>query len=198
MSVWALALTIFFVANPIGNTPAFVALVKEFDFSRQKRILFREAVFSYLLAIFFLYLGQLFLSAIQVHTYAVSVSGGTLLFLVAVNMIFPPEEEEHKEEKHRVEPFIVPIATPLISGGGVLSTIMIYSGMGYGYPKMTAATTIAYAAVIVVVVSAAYLQKILGTRGLIALEQFMGMILSMISIQIIVTGIKSFIIAQSV
>ena len=193
MSIWALALTIFFVANPIGNTPAFVALVKEFDFHRQKRILFREAVFSYLLALFFLYLGKLFLSAIQVHTYAVSVSGGTLLFLVAMNMIFPPEEEGQKEEKHKVEPFIVPIATPLISGGGVLSTIMIYSAMEQGYGRMTIATTIAYAAVIVVVVSAAYLQKILGSRGLIALEQFMGMILSMISIQIIVTGVKSFI-----
>lgn len=192
MSIWSIALTLFLVANPIGNTPAFVALVKDFEFNRQKKILFREAIFSFLIALVFLFIGERFLNLIQIQSYAVSISGGTLLFLVALNMIFPPKRNGTTTSKP-IEPFIVPIATPLITGGGVLSTIMIYSAKEQNDLKIALAIVVAWSAVTVIVVSAAYLQKILGKRGLLALEQLMGMILSMISTEIIVKGIKLFI-----
>jgi multiple antibiotic resistance protein len=191
MSVWSIALTLFLVANPIGNTPAFVSLVKDFEFERQRKILFREAIISFLLAVFFLFIGDHFLEAIQIAPYAVSVSGGTLLFLVALKMIFPPKMPNGKDKKPQ-EPFIVPIATPLISGGGVLSTIMIYSAKEQNDLKIFFAIIIAWIGVTLVVVSSAYLQKILGRRGLLALEQLMGMILAMISMEIIVKGILMF------
>jgi len=192
MTIWSIALTFFLVANPIGNTPAFVTLVKDFPFERQRIILFREALFSYLLAIFFLFIGEHFLELIQIQPYAVSVSGGILLFLVALNMIFPPRATNGKERKP-VEPFIVPIATPLISGGGVLSTIMIYSAKEQNDLKLFWAICIAWVGVVAVVVSSAYLQKIFGRRGLLALEQLMGMILAMISMEIIVKGVLMFL-----
>lgn len=191
MTVWSIALTLFLVANPIGNTPAFVTLVKDFAFERQKIILFREAVISFLLAVFFLFIGEHFLSAIQIQPYAVSISGGTLLFLVALNMIFPPQNANGKDKKPQ-EPFIVPIATPLIAGGGTLSTIMIYSAKEQNDLKMFLAICIAWIGVIFVVVSSAYLQKVFGKRGLLALEQLMGMILTMISMEIIVKGVMMF------
>jgi len=53
--MFALALTFFLVANPIGNSPAIIALVKDFDLKQQKRILYREAIFALLLALFFQY-----------------------------------------------------------------------------------------------------------------------------------------------
>jgi multiple antibiotic resistance protein len=191
VSLWQIALTIFLVANPIGNTPAFVALVKNFPFERQKKILFRESLFSFFIALFFLFIGEQFLKVIQVKQYAVSVSGGTLLFLVALNMIFPPKDHAGEEKKPQ-EPFIVPIATPLISGGGVLSTIMIFSAKEPNTLLLTLAVTIAYVAVVGVVVSAAYLNRLLGEHGLLALEQLMGMILAMISTEIIVKGVLLF------
>ena len=191
MSVLQMALTLFLVANPIGNTPAFVALVKDFSFERQKKILFREALFSFFIALFFLFLGEQFLKIIQVKQYAVSISGGTLLFLVALNMIFPQKEIAGNERKPQ-EPFIVPIATPLISGGGVLSTIMIFSAKEPNILLLLLACVIAWVGVVGIVVSAAYLNRLLGSRGLLALEQLMGMILTMISIEIIVKGVLLF------
>lgn len=192
MSVWSIALTLFLVANPIGNTPAFVALVKDFEFDRQKKILFREGVFSFLIALFFLFIGERFLHIIQIQQYAVNISGGTLLFLVAINMIFPPKQSVSISQKP-VEPFIVPIATPLITGGGTLSTIMIYSAREQNDLKIALSIVIAWIGVIMVIVSAAYLQRILGKRGLLALEQLMGMILCMMSTEIIVKGVKLFL-----
>lgn len=197
MSVWSIALTIFLVANPIGNIPAILAIIKDFDFKRQKLILFREAVFSFLIAIIFLFIGEEFLQLIQIKQYTVSVSGGILLFLVSLNMIFPPKPSKEREGLHH-EPFLVPIATPLITGGGVLSTIMIYAAQEKSDMKMSFAICIAWVFVILILTLSAYLLKILGQRGLIALEQLMGMILSMIAMQIIVNGLKLFIEALSV
>jgi len=185
-------LTLFLVANPIGNTPAFVSLVKDFEFERQKKILFREAIFSFLIALFYLFLGEPFLAAIQIQPYAVSLSGGLLLFIVALRMIFPPQDTNGSTTRPQ-EPFIVPIATPLISGGGVFTTVMIFSRIEQNYTSMFLAITLAYFFVTLVVVSAAYLQKILGRRGLIAMEQLMGMILTLISMEIIVKGAHMFV-----
>ncbi len=192
MSLWSIALSLFLIANPIGNIPAFVTIVKDFPFDRQKIILFRESIFSFLIAVAFLYLGDAFLKTIKIQQFAVGLSGGTLLFLVSLGMIFPPEPTASKA-KSTIEPFIVPIATPLITGGGTLTTIMIYSAKEQNDLKITLACVIAWIAVTFVVVSSAYLNKLLGKRGLLALEQLMGMILSMISMDIIIKGASLFI-----
>ncbi|MDB6080991.1 MAG: MarC-family protein, partial [Chlamydiia bacterium] len=73
-----------------------------------------------------------------------------------------------------------------------LSTIMILAESQQNTPKLMAATMIAWTAVIAIVVSAAYLQKILGRRGLIAMEQLMGMMLAMLSVQLLVNGATKF------
>lgn len=192
LSVWNIALAFFLVANPIGNTPAFVSLVKDFDYKRQKQILFRESIFSFLIAFVFIFIGKPFLSALGIQSYSLSFCGGILLFLVSLNMIFPAVESANGI-KHPRDPFIVPIATPLITGGGVLSTIMIYSEQEQNMPKIMMATIIAWIAVTAIVVSAAYLQKILGRRGLLAMEQLMGMMLALMSMQLLVNGTTKFL-----
>ncbi|MCE5294392.1 MAG: hypothetical protein LLF94_07235 [Chlamydiales bacterium] len=192
MSIWQIALALFLVANPIGNAPAFVAIVKNFDFHRQRIILFREAIFSFLLALFYLFVGERFFSLLQIQPYAISLAGGTILFLIALGMIFPSNHGSSKDRLQQ-EPFIVPIAIPLISGGGVLSTIMYYSAKEQDTFKIFMAIVIAFIGVTAIVVSSAYLQKLLGKRGLAALEQLMGMILAMISMEIFVKGFTMFL-----
>ncbi len=192
MIAFTIALTLFLVANPIGNTPTFVSLVKDFEFSRQKAILLREALFSMAIAYAFLFLGEPFLNIIHIEQYSVSISGGILLFVVALNMIFPPPSVTGSDRKPQ-EPFIVPIATPLIAGGGVFTTIIIYAKQNIGLMTLSLGIFIAWVAVTAVVVSAAYLQKILGKRGLLAMEQLMGMLLTMLSMEIIVNGVHTFV-----
>ena len=197
MSLLSIALTIFLVANPIGNIPGIIALLKDFSFERQKKILLREGLFSYFIAIAFLFIGEQFLEIIQIKEYSVSVSGGVLLVIVSLEMIFPPPPPKGADHLPQ-EPFIVPIATPLITGGGVLSTILIYAAKVQNYPKIALAITIAWVFVIAIVVGSAYLLKVLGKRGLLALEQLMGMVLLLIAVEILSSGIRLFIKALSV
>lgn len=190
-SLFSIALTLFLVANPIGNSPAIVSLIKDFSFSRQRMIMFRESLFALALALFFQQMGEIFLDAINVKAYSLSLCGGILLFLVAINMIFPKPELEARSP--RQEPYFVPIATPLITGPGLMTMIMIYSRQEANDLKILTAIGIAWVGVTAVLLLAPYLHRILGNRGMSALEQLMGMVLAMISMQMIVKGTSLFI-----
>lgn len=190
-SFYQLALTFFLVTNPIGNSPTVLALVKNYDFETQKRILLREALISFAIAIFFQYFGELFLGLLQVSDYAMTLCGGILLLIISLMMIFPKSEKHSASLKQ--EPFIVPIAIPLLSGPGVLTLIMLFSRQENNNLKVSLAITVAWLGVIAVMFAAPYMQKIFGKRGLIALEQLMGMILSMIAASMLVNGVRLFL-----
>lgn len=192
MTLFQLALTFFLVTNPIGNSPAVLALVKNFDFKKQRWILIREAFFSFLIAIFFQYAGEQFLSLLNVHDFSMTLCGGTLLLVVSLQMIFPKHEEASSNVQTR-EPFVVPIATPLLSGPGVLTLIMLFSKQEANNLKITTAIILAWIGVIFVLGVAPYMQKILGKRGLIALEQLMGMLLAVIGTGMLAMGVRMFI-----
>lgn len=192
MSLIQIALTFFLISNPIGNSPAIVALVKDFEFERQKKILLREGIIALFIALFFQYFGEFFLGVLGVQGYTVGITGGILLFLVALEMIFskaPPTDTKQQKQ----EPFIVPIATPILSGPGLMAIIMLYSRQEADNMKITLAILLAWVFVLAVVMTAPYLQKILGKRGLVALEQLMGMILAMMSAGMILNGVKLFV-----
>lgn len=192
MTLFQLALTFFLVTNPIGNSPAILALVKNFDFKKQRLILIREAFFSFLIALFFQYVGEQFLSLLHVHDFSMTLCGGTLLLLVSLQMMFPKHEEISSKTLLR-EPFFVPIATPLLSGPGVLTLIMLFSKQEANNLKITLAILIAWAGVMLVLALAPYLQKLLGKRGLVALEQLMGMLLAVIGTGMLAMGVRMFI-----
>ena len=191
MSTLSIALTFFLVANPIGNSPAIISLVRHLPFERQKRIVFREAMISLAIALFFQYFGEIFLSLLHVSQYALSLTGGLVIFLVALQMIFHKPETTLDQIKQ--EPFIVPIALPLISGPGLMTFIMINSAQEANDIKITTAILFAWIGVTLVLVVAPYLQKVLGQRGMAALEHVMGLVLALISTELIIDGLKLFI-----
>lgn len=191
-TVLSIALIYFLVANPIGNSPAVLALVKHYDFERQKKIIFREAMISLILAFFFQFFGEIFLGVLKISDYALTLTGGIVLFLVALQMIFhSPESVEDSLNKQ--EPFIVPIATPLISGPGLMTMIMVSSREESNNFKISLAILVAWIGVTLVLVGSPYLQKLIGKRGMAAMEQIMGMVLGLISMNMIVNGAFLFV-----
>lgn len=198
MTVLQLALIIFIVTNPIGNCPAIIALIKDHSIRDQQKILLRESIFAMILAIFFLVLGETFLQGLQIKNYALSISGGVLLFIVAVKMIFSARSDDETTEKPKQDPYIVPIATPLLSGAGLLTMIMLYSKEEQNDWKVFFAILIAWIGTTAVLVAAPYLQVFLGKRGLSALEQLMGMLLAMMATGMMVKGASLFLNALGV
>ena len=188
----ATALTFFLVTNPIGNSPTILALVRQFDFERQKRILFREGLFAVMIALIFQYLAQPFLTLLNVHQYSVTLTGGVILLLTSLTMIFPKKQTVETQILTQ-EPFIVPIATPLLSGAGVLTIIMLKTKELNNQLLITGAILIAGLGIVGVMVAAPYLQKLLGKRGMLALEQLTGMLLAMMAMALLVKGTFMFV-----
>ena len=187
MNIFSLALAFFLLANPIGNVPAVVGLIKNFSFEKQMRIMSRECLIAFILAIMFQFLGAQFMDLLDIQPYTVSIAGGILLFLVALGQIFPTNHVIAPGELEK-DPFVVPIATPLITGGGMMSAIMLYSSMVDNPLVVTGALVLAWCGVAPIMIGAPYLQKLLGRQGILALEQLMGMILAFLSMQLIVKG----------
>lgn len=192
MSIVTLALTFFIVTNPIGNSPAIVSLIKDFPLKNQQKILFRESLFSLLIALFFLFLGEALENNLLIKDYSLGISGGILLLVIALKMIFSKYNDKSTAQL-KEEPFIVPIASPLISGAGLLTMIMLYSKQENDDFKLFLAILLAWIGITAVLVSAPYLQLLLGKRGMAALEQFMGMILILIAVEMIVKGVSLFL-----
>lgn len=196
MSIAQLALIFFIITNPVGNIPAVVALVRHYPLKTQQKIMLRESLFSMILAIFFLFVGDAFLFHLNIQNYALNFSGGILLLIVAIKMIFSIKDEETVVATPKQEPFIVPIATPLLSGAGLLTMIMLY-GKEESSLTILAAILVAWIGVTLVLFLAPYLQIFLGKRGMSALEQLMGMLLAMMGVGMIVKGTSLFLTALS-
>ena len=190
--ILTLALTYFLVANPIGNSPTILSLLKNYSFEKQKKIIFREAIFSLIVALFFQFFGEMFLKFLHIKQYTLTFTGGLVLFMTSLQMIFHKPESLILEQA-KIEPFIVPIATPLISGPGLMTMIMVTARSQNNDFIITAAIMIAFSGVTAVLVSAPYVQKLIGKRGMAALEQVMGMILGLISMQMLINATHLFI-----
>ena len=104
-------------------------------------------------------------------------------------MIFPKNKNTHLEEK-KSEPFIFPIATPMIAGPSILTTIMIYSNQAKDATVLLS-IIIAWFFSITILFYAEEIKKFIGKKTLSALERLMGLILTMIAVEMFLKGIKS-------
>lgn len=145
-----------------------------------------------LLAIFFQFFGEGFMNLLQIQDYTVMICGGTLLFLTALDMIFP-RQDPYETQALKSPPFIVPIATPLISGPGSLTMIMLFSHQVPSTLKLFLAVVTAWTLIGMVLVFAPYLQKFLKRRGVTALEKLMGLILILMATEMLQEGCRWFI-----
>lgn len=192
MTLYSATLTLILVMDPLGNIPVFLSILNGVNPHRRKPIVLRETFIAFLILIGFLFFGQYILSGMNISSSALSVAGGIILFLIALRMIFPHEENGHRH-KQLGEPFIVPLAIPLIAGPSTLTFVMLLANQKPEHIWLWAlALTIAWLVCTIVLVFAEVLRKVFGERGLIALERLMGMLLTTMAVQMFLTGIKDF------
>ena len=116
MTVFAMTLSLFFVLNSLGNVPLFVGLLGRFTVKKQRRIICRELVIALGILLLFNFFGDNLLKMLGISQPCLGVAGGTLLFIIALGMIFPRTSDS--VEVKETEPMIVPLATPIVAGPG--------------------------------------------------------------------------------
>jgi MarC family membrane protein len=185
---------LFLVLDPLGNLPVVASLLKQVDSTRRARVVARECLIAYLILLAFMFGGRQFLDVMHLSEISLSIAGGVILFMIAINMVFKSTESVFGESLEH-EPFIVPLAIPLIAGPSALATVMLMvsrepAKLGVWVAAMTAAMLVSATLLIL----GEKIEKLLGKRAMEAIERLMGLILTAIAVEMLLGGIKQFLL----
>lgn len=198
MTTLSAALLLFLILDPLGNIPVFLGLLKPLPAARRRRVLLRELLIALGVLFVFLWGGKYVLEAMHLRQESVSIAGGIVLFLIGIKMIFPSPEGMFGEVPEG-EPFIVPMAIPLVAGPSGMAAVMLLAAQEPGrMGDWSLALVLAWAATAILLFSATYLYKVLGMRVLTAVERLMGMLLVAISVQMLLDGVAAYLAAPGV
>ena len=193
MTILSAALLLFLILDPLGNIPVFLSVLKPLAPKRQRIVLVRELLIALAVLMGFLWGGKYALELMHLRQESVQIAGGIVLFLIGIRRIFP-RPEGLMGELPGGEPFIVPLAIPLVAGPSGMAAVML---MGSNEPgrlwDWSLALMVAWGATAAILFSATLLYKWLGRSALIALERLMGMLLVAISVQMFLDGIGTYL-----
>ncbi|MBK1833052.1 MarC family protein [Roseibacillus ishigakijimensis] len=183
-------LTLLLVIDPLSNSPIFVAALKNVPPERRRTVILRECLIALLIfAIVFLG-GRAFMATLEISPEALRIAGGVMLFIISLRMIFPGKNDESLVLPGESEPFIVPLAAPLLAGPSAIAMIMIISSQ---YPDQRAsvwgAIMVVWLITTVILCSAPLLVRLLKKRGVTAMERLMGMLLITVAVQMFLDGL---------
>jgi MarC family membrane protein len=193
MTTLSAAILLFMILDPLGNVPVFLSLLNPLTPARRRIVLARELLIALAVLFVFLWAGQYILAAMHLRQESVSIAGGIILFLIGLRMIFPSAEPMFGDSGDG-EPFIVPLAIPMVAGPSGMAAVML---LGTQEPERMAdwslALILAWLATAIILFSATWLYRLLGRRALMAVERLMGMLLVALSVQMFLDGISAYL-----
>ena len=186
------------VIDPLGTVPVYLEATKQLDTYHKKKVAIRASFIAFLILLFFIVVGQIILEGMKVTLDAFQISGGVILFLFALTMIFgegKPESEKHliQDYKHVT---IFPVAIPSIaSPGAIMAVVLLTDNHLYSIKQQIVSTLLVLIVVsitMVILLLANRVQKRIGDYGITVISKVMGLILASYAVQSILTGLKDF------
>lgn len=182
------------ITDPLGNIPLFLSALKHVAPERRSKVILRECAIAFATLVLFLFFGSAFLDALNLSNETLRIAGGVILFLIALNMVFPGSGGKLVEDEQEGEPFIVPVAIPLIAGPSAMTTVMLLAKSDPSRKlEWVGSIFIAIVVTMVVFFSSTKLKEWLGVSFLSAIEKLMGLVLTAIAIEMLLGGITNYI-----
>jgi MarC family membrane protein len=186
---------LFLVLDPLGNVAVVGGLLRQVKRERRVRVVLRECLLAYIILIAFMLGGRQFLDLMHLSETSLSIAGGVILFMIAIRMVFKSDEGLFGGDGDKLdhEPFLVPLAIPFIAGPSALATVMLMvsrdpSKLFIWIGALTAAMVVTA----LILSLSERLEKLLGKRGMEAIERLMGLILTAIAVEMLLGGFKTF------
>ena len=191
MDIFAVAVLVFLVTDPFGNTAIYLAALKNVAPERRLRVAVRELLFALVLLMLFLTFGEAVLSGLGLSRESTAIAGGIILFVIAMRLIFPGPQGVLGDLPDG-EPMLVPLATPALAGPSALAVLMTLRNTFTGELwELYLGVFLAWAATALILLQATVLQRYLGSRGLMAIERLTGMLLIMLSVDMLLDNLQS-------
>jgi small neutral amino acid transporter SnatA (MarC family) len=193
--LFTISFALFLLMDAIGNVPIYISVLRDIEPKRQRIIIIRELFIALGVIILFAFFGQYLLDILNVKQETVLLAGGIILFIIALKMIFPDGSNFGTSGTGGGEPFIVPLAIPLIAGPSILAAVIIYSHEVSSL-ILIASICIAWGFSTLILFASPFLKKVLGLKGISACEKLMGLILTLMAVQMFLEGITLFLKAH--
>lgn len=187
------AFQLFLVLDPLGNTGIIATLINKFDKKKQKKILTRELLIALFIMIIIFFLGSPLLFYLNLTHASVTITGGIIFFLFSIHLLFPESAVVGLKRNDDDEPFIVPIATPLIVGPSSIATIILFTHDKELYKLSFIAILVAWIITSSIILVGPILISKAGKTGIQVIERFIGLICALIAVKMLLKGIGYFI-----
>jgi MarC family membrane protein len=180
------------VLDPFGSLPIFISVLKTVEPARRRVVALREVAIAFAVLAVFMVGGQAFLQLMRLSERSLEVAGGVILLIIAIRMVFASGGEVYAAGSGR-EPFIFPLAVPLLAGPSAMATVLLLASR---QPERLwawmGALTVAMAVSGAVLIGADRLRKLLGASMVAAIEKLMGLVLTAIAVEMILAGLKRY------
>lgn len=190
----------FVVVEPISLIPVFAGLTHGASARYKRKMAGKAASTALGICVLFALVGAKFLDIMGISLSSFRIAGGTLLFLIALEMVFARTSgtrstaHEEEESKKREDISVFPLAFPFMAGPGALATILLTAGEVWGKPLLFAGFLGVVALVLIIcwslMLATPRLMKVLGVTGANVINRLSGVILAALAVQFIVDGIR--------
>lgn len=138
--------------------------------------------------VLFLFAGRYILEFLDISEPSLSIAGGIVLFMIALKMIFIGSEKLFGDVPEG-EPLIVPLAVPLVAGPSAIATTLLLTAREPSrLLEWFAALILAWLLSGIILLFSDYIGSIVGNRVLTAIERLMGMLLTLIAVEMFIKG----------
>jgi multiple antibiotic resistance protein len=191
--------SIFAIVNPVSGVMAFISMTANMSKADKIYVAKRSVFIGCMIALIFSALGDTILKLFNITTDSLRVAGGILLFLVAIDMLFARTtresitSEELKDAAQRENISIFPIAMPLLTGPGAITTIIVLIRTAENLDSkllVVGAILITFIITFFIFRFSDYFNKVVGMTGMLVMTRLMGIFLAAIAVDFISTGIK--------
>ncbi|PPE66981.1 MarC family protein [Caldimonas caldifontis] len=180
------------VLDPFGSLPIFISVLKGVPPERRTRVAVREVLIAFFVLLGFMFAGGAFLKLMHLSERSLEVAGGVILLIIAIRMIFASGGEIYAAGTGR-EPFIFPLAVPLLAGPSAMATVLLLaSRQPERLLEWVGALSTAMLVCGLVLLAADRLRKLLGDSMVAAIEKLMGLVLTAIAVEMILAGLKRY------
>jgi multiple antibiotic resistance protein len=185
--------TLFLVINPIGVLPVFLSIAGGLDQPAQRKLALDATLISFAVLVFFIFAGAFLLAQMGISIRAFQISGGILLFVIALDMIRGQTLTGHGKEQGSMALAVYPLAIPKIAGPGAMLTVVLVTDDD----RLNLAgqlTTVGVLALVLVVtllilLAAVPISRLIGAAGVSVISRVMGMLLAAMAVALVLGAV---------
>jgi multiple antibiotic resistance protein len=185
--------TLFLVINPFGALPTFMEIAEALDPRAQRKLALSATVISFAVLVFFVLAGAFLLAQMGISIRAFQISGGILLFVIALDMIRGQMLTGHGKEQGSMALAVYPLAIPKIAGPGAMLTVVLVTDDDR-LNLVGQLTTVGVLAMVLVVaflilLAAVPISRLIGTAGVSVISRVMGMLLAAMAVALVLGAV---------